>query len=488
MEPPIVPNFPGAGAGAGAGAGEGNGGVDGGVVAPPSDRVAGVDFPGAGESTPAARGDFPGGVGSGVPGGAPTTEGGPPAGGTESAAHSGAEVGRYVSDQQVLMRLDPASGRWNLVPSRGTLAVGDRLLSLPTYRPQITLASGVQVTLVGPAAVTVIAPGPDGTPYLQVDYGRLLVLTIGRPGTRLGLKLGQVTGMVSFGDPDATMAISVEQLRVSGVQPKSAETHTKVTLMPTSGSLGWQRGSSELEKLDAGVKHVIFDELAGGTVESGPLPGWIDGSDLPKIDQRASRDLMPALGEDRPPVLVLRERSEDRRVEIRSLAARCLSYMDEFDPLVSALRDDQQRSSWTAFFGAIQNALARGEKSSAALRDSMLKVRGEVGEELYRLTWGFNNEQLKEGGAARLVELLDHEEMDVRVLAFENLVQITGKTLLYRPEYNSAQRKRYIRPWSEKLDAGEIAWQQPPPSAKLPAPAPGGGTPGGDRPATIPPR
>jgi len=49
--------------------------------------------------------------------------------------------------QQVLARLDPKSGDWFRLPNDAPLMAGDNLLVFPTYRPQITLVSGVQLTL-----------------------------------------------------------------------------------------------------------------------------------------------------------------------------------------------------------------------------------------------------------------------------------------------------------------------------------------------------
>jgi hypothetical protein len=97
-------------------------------------------------------------------------------------------------------------------------------------------------------------------------------------------------------------------------------------------------------------------------------------------------------------------------------------------------------------------------------------MRGEDGLLLYRMLWGYNPGQLKEGAAGQLVGYLDHEALDFRVLAFENLRRVTGFTLTYQPNYTEARRRTPVRRWRERLEKGGIAYKAPP--TPLPQPGP----------------
>jgi hypothetical protein len=105
---------------------------------------------------------------------------------------------------------------------------------------------------------------------------------------------------------------------------------------------------------------------------------------------------------------------------------------------------------------------------------------------IYRLLWGYSPEQLARGEADQLVKYLESSELDVRVLAFDNLRRITGVMLLYRPERKADQNRGSITKWKEKLKAGEIAYKALPSpfSERRPAEKPASATP--DRPVVRP--
>jgi hypothetical protein len=79
-----------------------------------------------------------------------------------------------------------------------------------------------------------------------------------------------------------------------------------------------------------------------------------------------------------------------------------------------------------------------------------------------RLIWGFSEEDLEKGGAMQLVKHLKHEDRDVRVLSFLNLIQITGAQEFYRPEKKPELNAAAIRNWESRLEKGTIAYKSPP--------------------------
>jgi hypothetical protein len=69
------------------------------------------------------------------------------------------------------------------------------------------------------------------------------------------------------------------------------------------------------------------------------------------------------------------------------------------------------------------------------------------------------------------VSWLDDENLDFRVLAFENLRRITGFTQLYHPHLNAARRKKPVAEWTARLNAGEVVYKVPPAPITDPKPA-----------------
>jgi hypothetical protein len=165
--------------------------------------------------------------------------------------------------------------------------------------------------------------------------------------------------------------------------------------------------------------------------------------------------------------LDLAEAAEHRRVDIRSLAARCLASLDRFEPLVESLSDHRQHPSWRLHFEELQAGLARDRASAAQVLSALRSTAGPQAERLYRMLWGYSPEQLQDGAAAELVAALEDEALEVRVLAIENLKRITGVSGLYRPEQSVAKRQSSIEKWKRRLQAGQIVYRDWPPRPLL---------------------
>jgi hypothetical protein len=147
---------------------------------------------------------------------------------------------------------------------------------------------------------------------------------------------------------------------------------------------------------------------------------------------------------------------------VRALAVRSVAQLDHFEPLLDALTDDRQKSFWDDHFNELQQALARGPATAREVHLALEKTRGrETAAQLYRNLWSYSPDDLAAGGAATLVEQLQSESLDMRVVAIENLQRITGMTHLYRPDVNEARRIGAHRRWQASLAEGQIKYAQP---------------------------
>jgi hypothetical protein len=90
------------------------------------------------------------------------------------------------------------------------------------------------------------------------------------------------------------------------------------------------------------------------------------------------------------------------------------------------------------------------------VRTMFEKERGKDGDDLYRLLWGYSKDQLQSGAAPTLVDDLDNDNLDFRVLSFYNLQKLVGKTFDYRPEASAANRAQPVRRWRDQLKEGLI--------------------------------
>jgi hypothetical protein len=361
-------------------------------------------------------------------------------------------LGRYLYKQDVLLRFDRREKAWRRLPPMASLSTGDRLMALPLFRPAIPLSTGVTIQPVDASVFEILGLDENGVPRVALDFGRLILFTAGKPRNQIRIRSGDREGLITFGDGESTMAIEVRRLPVPGKDPMTDAEPLAVDLFATSGDITWQEdGLSLALKAPA---HKVLSSISG---EPGTdLPKWTHGEPLTPSEARGAAELDKQLSIDRPVSLSLKELSEDRRAEVRSFATRCAAYLDNFEPFVTALNDQGQRLSWTNQIETLKAAMARGPETAQKVLASFEKHRGADAPELYRMLCGYTPQQLADGAAAKLVEYLNHDSLDFRVLAFHNLREITGKSLYYVPYYPPAKRKKEFAEWKKKLKNGEI--------------------------------
>lgn len=367
------------------------------------------------------------------------------------------DMGRYTSDEQVITRLvtDPKTKMplWYRLAPRSLLVAGERLVVLPTYRPQLSLASGIQATFAGESAFRMERPPQAGAAKMSVEYGRLTLASIGAAGGQVELDLAGIKGTVTLADADAAVAIDVRRFLPPGTaaEDPNAEVIRVVDLFATGGRVVWQ--PVEEQGIEIPVKHVVTyvaEELprSGGPYEN---PAWMDAKNLPDIERRASLDMEAELPLDKSLDIALAEHAGGRRVEVRSLAARSLAALDQYEAILEELNDARQYSYWGADIDSLRTSIARSSDSAAKLLATLQTKRPQNARTIYDMLLGANDEQLASGSAAQMVKALESNEIDVRVVALDSLRRVTGLMLMYRPEKPLASNATSIQKWKDKL-------------------------------------
>jgi hypothetical protein len=382
------------------------------------------------------------------------------------------DVGRFTSDREVVATLDPDDGQWYRKQPQAVLTAGERLTVLPMYRPQIALPSAVQFTFVGEASLQMDEPAASGIPRVTVEYGRFVAATAGRAGAQVELDLAGVKGLVTLVDADTVLAIKVARWIPPGENPEEAPRITIVEMYNANGRATWQQVDRAKTEIPARHVHVYFGDDPPETHGPFLTPEWTDGKSARPIDREAATKLERMIDLERPLSVSLQEMTRDRAV--RSLAARCLAALDDYELILREMADGDQYSFWNGEFDALRHAIARSEESAAKIREATGLLRAADARSLYRLLWGYSEQQLEQGAAKELVDFLEHDATDVRVLAHQNLSAITGAPTLYRPEKPPAQSKTSIQTWRDRLKKGAIIYSFPPSPLDIykPAPAP----------------
>jgi hypothetical protein len=353
-------------------------------------------------------------------------------------------------------------GIWLRVPARAVLTAGERLVALPAFRPQIALASGVQVTLAGEGSFQLLPPSDDGASRMAVDHGRMVIVTAGAAGAQIELDLAGLRGTATLVDADSALAVSLKLFLPPGSDPDTAPVIPIIELFNTRGRIAWDESGKERVNIPA--SHVRIYAGSDPVETAGPFapPEWIDSKSLTGTDRQSALVLERLLEDDKPLNLTLAEALQHRQFDVRALAARCLAFLGDFEPLVNELSDVRQYSYWASEFAVLRQAIQRGPETAAAIKATLERLRPDQAADLYRLLWGYSADQLAKDGGETLVEYLKSEHMDIRVLAFQNLVAITGAMEFYMPQKKPEDLKASIQNWKTRQAKGTITYRSPP--------------------------
>ena len=377
----------------------------------------------------------------------------------ESPVADAQEVGRLISENEVLVRLAGKQAR--RVPNRGTIYSGETLIALPTYRPNIVLSNGATLQLFGGATVALVA-AKDGVPEVELVDGHLNLMIVGRADTQMRLRVGDAQGTLTFGSADVTIAAEASRKLPPGADPEADAAPVSGALYVANGEIGWQADGAPAKTI-ARQGRLAFDDGRISIEKKADTPAWVEGDALLPIERRASTAVDEALPAEQSVVPVLTELVSHRKEEISRLAVRCLALLGHFDAIVPLLGEkDRHGSAWATEIESLRAAIARGPRVAERVRKSFEGLHGkEAGDDLYRMLWSYDTQQLVDGGAAQLVGWLSHEELDFRVLSFWNLHHLTGFGLLYRPADPEAKRRTPTQKWRQKLEAGLLVPKLP---------------------------
>ncbi len=380
---------------------------------------------------------------------------------TPAAEEATRDIARLTSTDQVLARLDPAQSTYMRLEPLSQLMPGDRLLAPPSFRPQLLMAPGISLTLAGPTEFQIFPP-EEGDLSLAIESGRAVILTDGREGLKLRMKLGTRLFEMTFQGAESTAAVDVSRFLMPGSDPESADGHNVVRIYAAGGPVELTDQDGRQAVIDPRHMSLIVDDREQIVHEIEDTPNWVDGSDLNQLDRSAAKEIEQRATPERPFQLVLQEMIQHRRVEVCVLAIRCLEYMDDFDAYLETLNNRRYRAFWDDQFRSLRASVQRNPETAASLRQSFERLRGPDAATLYRLTWGYDNQQLEEGEAQTLVNQLSSASMDIRVLTFFSLVDIAGRTHQFMPEREPDKNRASLRNWQRSLEEEAIRYAEDP--------------------------
>jgi hypothetical protein len=138
------------------------------------------------------------------------------------------------------------------------------------------------------------------------------------------------------------------------------------------------------------------------------------------------------------------------------MAAQTLILSDDFSFLAGPtgmLNDDRFRSHWTTLIDAVRERISTSPESFEALKASIAAQDVQRGALLFQVLVGYSGPELKLSAAERLVNLLESEYLDERILAIYHLKRITGKDLGFQPDRPS---RGIVQDWKRLWRTGGV--------------------------------
>jgi len=390
-------------------------------------------------------------------------------------------VASIVGDDSLVLRQKSGDAPFVLTTKDEPIADGSTVICPPLYRDRLRILDKVDLTMVGPATV-ILGVDQGETASAALVNGRFLLgprnnaaVTPADENVQVGApEFEELTVRVRFGDSqheltfptaDALAAIEIVFFRNPGADPEEeGQTTQFIAVLSVQGDLQWKTDGAEATKIQTGEVLRWSKGIAATKEPVAAVPAWIEEPKVvPGSIEKSARDGLLALVRGNESIeLSLREAIDFRKAEVGALAAQTLVLLDRPDVYFGAdgiLADVKQKAFWPEHFAALVSAIDRGPQSAGVVREAINQMDAAEAAAIYRLLWLFSNPQLEAGGDELLVTSLDSPNMTVRVLAAENLRRITGTTLFFKPENNTAPRRSSdIKKWETRLKKQDIRW------------------------------
>ncbi len=373
-------------------------------------------------------------------------------------------IAKLTSADQPLGRWDDQEATYFRVPPLSMLEAGDRVIALPLTRPQLLISGTppLQWTLVGPARMEFPSDASQQPYRFRLISGRTVWVRHGEAPASWEVEAGDRVFRLTMEAPTTKVALAIHQTVPVGSDPAESPRHVGVEILAVDGPLEVAMDGGKPVQVVDGQAYWQIDAAPPRLVAVEQLPEWVETTAMTQLERGAVEEVIRSLALGRPMLLALHELADHRRVEVRSLAVESLIEAGEFWPLVDSLGDRKMKAYWSRQLEAVRKVIREDAAYAKKLQRVLQQRRGDEGKELYRMLWGYTNEQLQEGADREVVTYLEGDSLDLRVVAFDTLHRITGTTFLYRPDRSPKTQRVPIRKWRHAASEGKIRHRRPP--------------------------
>ena len=362
-----------------------------------------------------------------------------------------------LGEKTLLVAHQASNGNWNRLKKDASIPAGTRLVNAPGFRSPIDPVAGPGVTLVGASEVVFGTPGAG--PMVDVKYGRG-VLTAKTAGDVATLVLPETKMKIKFAAKGDQLGYELRYSRQPGFDPQQPENHsTLARVFSASGEVDLEI-AGKMMTLKPNDCLILRGAKAPEPVTLPQPLAWVKANpNDDSIEAEARSGLLDLIADQPSVTLGLHEATSFRRSEIGALSAQTLLLMGRGQVFFGGdglLSNPKHHSHWQQYFATLRSMVDRNPDSATQVQVAIAEMQSADLDAIAKLLTGFSNKQLEAGGDAKLVQWLNAEALSVRVMALENLREITGTTLFFRPQDTLKRREMAARKWEARLRKGDI--------------------------------
>ena len=361
--------------------------------------------------------------------------------------------------------------------------VGQRLVVPPLQRTEINIEPGLR-WLSASENVLELLPSQETSstqrPRIAFTSGKAIVFAA--PGAlSLELECHGIGITIQFAQPDSSMAIEVVTALVPVEEAALADgklaTTSVVRLFSVEGELKYTvaRGDVPNATSDQGTLSVgqYIQVETGKEIAQKELketPNWFRSSADRPIDLLAIADFQKVMSECPANEIEseLQKLTGRRQAEMVAIASRTRMMLGDYSQLFSAdgvFNRKDLRIHWQTLLGQLIQSLGL-EPNRARFVERIREDLPGRANSILTLLVPKSQSQLAAGADKLLVESLSSSFVDERILAIQQLVSITSKSLGYQADKNPTDS---IPAWRKALSKNEIRYAEPKSAPKEPS-------------------
>ncbi len=330
-----------------------------------------------------------------------------------------------VSDKldAVLLRFNPeSSGKWERLAAGATLKDGDRIVNLPPFLAPLQIGT-TTVTMVGDGELVVLAKVPGTSGRFELKRGRLRVAGSSLDPIAIPFDAGVLKLTPS---PGAILGLERINHRPPGDKVPSAPS---LQVSVVEGEATTEAGTAK-ETVSAGSTILFQAPDKFSSKGASPVPAWVGELALNDAQVERGHRFAAYFKPDRQAKACIVEAASDENPGVREDAIRSYAAIGMTELLVDTMSTANDPAGRKAAIAALREVARQDADSAKALRAMLEQVGGSKtwADTVESLLVGYSpREANSEATAAKLAELLKHEDVGIRELAADAILSITGK-------------------------------------------------------------